>query len=414
MVCVVCCAVRVGCMARLSSLPCARILVLGDSGVGKSSLVSAIAAAAANLTAPPHSAQATAAAHHTSPSPPSSAVSWTVGCVAVTVLLSMGGGGGSFVEWFDVGGHRRYSGSRSMFYRGVDGLLLVFDLTNRKSYNNLARWIREVVEVDRERSIQDEWVGGRAAGGGRGGSGGAVSGGVGGSGLSDLPVLVVGNKADMVEGGAGRGRRHFDCMADYGLEMATTSATQRGQSSLIALLPFIQRTIERKQRGRGGERVSHPISSGMSHGMIRGSSSATSGSANGSVSLYHRKASAAENGGAGGGGQAGRWRGEEADDEDDGDDGLTIDIAQLHTLAAPHTQQHTAHSQHHTMQPHTNTAASSPPASSSSSSSTPPPPSSASPLPFVSPLRPSSLRRFLPSRLSWLSSQKDTEPRSRV
>ena len=421
-------------MARLSSLPCARILVLGDSGVGKTSLVNAIAAAAAGLTNPHPSHDTATSPSSASSSSSSSAVSWTVGCACVTVLLptvsSSPSTSLSFVELFDVGGHRKYSGSRSMFYRGVDALLLVFDLTNRKSYNNLARWIRELVDVDRERSIQDDWLGGggRAVGGGKGvlGNGGGAGGGegmgMGGVGLSDLPVLVVGTKADMVES-AGRGGgagRTFDCMADYGLEIVTTAATARGDRSLAALLPFIQRAIERKEKGaRVGERGGPSI-----------------GSPGKAPALYNRKTSAAGNGGGGGGGggRLGSWRGgEEAElEDDDADDGLTIDIAQLHTLAAAltapaaahaATSQHHRHhstSTHHTHQHHHGSSSAASPRSSSlaflsPSTALPASSSSPSPLSTASPRSASSAARWLPSSLQWLPwLQREKEPRSRV
>lgn len=50
----------------------------------------------------------------------------------------------SFVEFFDIGGSERYASCRSMFYKDVHGIILVHDLTNKVSYRNLKRWLREV------------------------------------------------------------------------------------------------------------------------------------------------------------------------------------------------------------------------------------------------------------------------------
>lgn len=49
-----------------------------------------------------------------------------------------------FVEFWDIGGRATYERSRSVFYGAYNGLVLVHDLTNRKSYANLRRWIAEV------------------------------------------------------------------------------------------------------------------------------------------------------------------------------------------------------------------------------------------------------------------------------
>jgi len=38
-----------------------------------------------------------------------------------------------FIEFYDIGGNTSHRKSAKMFYTGVDGILLVHDLTNRKS-----------------------------------------------------------------------------------------------------------------------------------------------------------------------------------------------------------------------------------------------------------------------------------------
>jgi Rab-like protein 3 len=89
-----------------------------------------------------------------------------------------------FIEFWDVGGHRKYKLSRDMFYSQINGLLLltrrkraqlarlanllhvlvrlllrtvgiffVYDLVNSKSYSNLRKWIREIVKADRTRGL---------------------------------------------------------------------------------------------------------------------------------------------------------------------------------------------------------------------------------------------------------------------
>jgi Rab-like protein 3 len=108
-----------------------KIVVVGDSGVGKTALVHLLCQGSALASS-----------------------AWTVGS-SVDALVRRGGGaaaqliplfpqkafehGGEtvFAEFWDIGGSQRYEESRRMFFQDVDGLLLVHDLSNRKSHDNL-------------------------------------------------------------------------------------------------------------------------------------------------------------------------------------------------------------------------------------------------------------------------------------
>ncbi|GAH76955.1 unnamed protein product, partial [marine sediment metagenome] len=59
----------------------------------------------------------------------------------------------------------RFSSIRPMYYRGSLGAVLVFDLTNYASFEHLPQWIEEV-----RASIKEE-----------------------------IPVLLVGNKSDLID-----------------------------------------------------------------------------------------------------------------------------------------------------------------------------------------------------------------------
>ena len=74
-----------------------RVLVVGDSGVGKTSVVHMLAERSA-LTSP----------------------AWTVGC-ATSVQQYEQGGGPVFVEFLDVGGQKKYEFSRQVFYNRING-----------------------------------------------------------------------------------------------------------------------------------------------------------------------------------------------------------------------------------------------------------------------------------------------------
>ena len=164
----------------------ARVLVVGDSGAGKSSLVHKVCCGRV-LVAP----------------------EWTVGCQVEVRLLGARGPGDEpfFAELLDVGCHNSYELSRRMFYANVDAVLLVYDVSNYKSFSNLRGWISELstkVVLSPQQLLQQQQLSqqllqqqklssqqpshqlhetGSAWGGRR---------------IASLPVLVVGNKADLV------------------------------------------------------------------------------------------------------------------------------------------------------------------------------------------------------------------------
>jgi len=100
-----------------------RILVVGDMSVGKTSLVNLICEGKV-LQNP----------------------NWTIGCKA-EVKLHDYKGKPFFVEFLDVGGSPKHENSRSIFYSQFNGVILAHDLTNRKSYINLKRWIKEILNA---------------------------------------------------------------------------------------------------------------------------------------------------------------------------------------------------------------------------------------------------------------------------
>lgn len=150
-----------------------RILVVGDSGVGKSSLVHLIV----NGTSVSHLQQ-------------------TVGCSVGVKHMTCGGSSSSsstsnngervrdfFVELWDVCGHERYKDCRSLFYSEINGIIFVHDLSQRKTKTNLQKWAAEIATV------------------------GTFSAPLGLSNIAGIPVpfLVIGNKADIAPKDGGKG-----------------------------------------------------------------------------------------------------------------------------------------------------------------------------------------------------------------
>eukprot|EP00053_Salpingoeca_punica_P009951 m.89601 g.89601 ORF g.89601 m.89601 type:complete len:234 (-) comp15229_c0_seq5:211-912(-) len=97
-----------------------KVLLLGDSGVGK-----------------------TCWSHLTCHGVPLKVSEWTIGCTVDAAAFKDRQDEMQFVELWDVGGCGRHESSRHVFYKDASGLILVHDLTNRKSHDNLRKWIGE-------------------------------------------------------------------------------------------------------------------------------------------------------------------------------------------------------------------------------------------------------------------------------
>ncbi|KAH8373200.1 hypothetical protein KR009_002096 [Drosophila setifemur] len=106
-----------------------RIVVVGDSGVGKTCLTHLIA-------------------HNESLIRPG----WTVGCNIQVKIHEFKEGTARqcpyFVELFDIGGSLTHKNTRSVFYSGIHGIILVHDLTNGKSQEQLLDWLYEIVNKE--------------------------------------------------------------------------------------------------------------------------------------------------------------------------------------------------------------------------------------------------------------------------
>ncbi|XP_064555600.1 rab-like protein 3 [Drosophila montana] len=106
-----------------------RIVVVGDSGVGKTCLTHLIA-------------------HNESLIRPG----WTVGCNIQVKIHEFKEGTARqcpyFIELFDIGGSLSHKNTRSVFYSGIHGVILVHDLTNGKSQEQLLDWLYEIVNKE--------------------------------------------------------------------------------------------------------------------------------------------------------------------------------------------------------------------------------------------------------------------------
>ncbi len=102
-----------------AELPSIRLLVLGDSGVGKTSLITRI----------------------TQDKLPTN-LKWTKEA-NIDIMMHICGHKSYFIEAIDVSGLIASKMARSVYYKKIDGILLVFDTNNKKSYSNLKHWLKE-------------------------------------------------------------------------------------------------------------------------------------------------------------------------------------------------------------------------------------------------------------------------------
>lgn len=82
----------------------------------------------------------------------SNSLSWTIGC-QIEVKLHEYKEDTSyqktyFIEFFDIGGSLSHKLARNVFYQQLNGIILVHDLTNRKSQDNLKSWLVEILNKD--------------------------------------------------------------------------------------------------------------------------------------------------------------------------------------------------------------------------------------------------------------------------
>eukprot|EP00035_Acanthoeca_spectabilis_P040251 m.68451 g.68451 ORF g.68451 m.68451 type:complete len:229 (+) comp9921_c0_seq1:222-908(+) len=211
-----------------------KVLVVGDSGVGKSSVTHLIC-------------------HGKSVLEPK----YTVGCQVQIKLFQLPDElGVHCFEFWDISGSPRYAETRQVYFQSPDGIILVHDLANKKSHTNLRRWLTELRQVAPD-----------VAGHSRQGSPAKHStldsigdfdpeAALGGEG-SGLPALVIGTRLDVVGTGAPVRCQLADdlgCRAVYINSRDQKTIHDDGQLAR-ALQQFFHRMVEQRSRsGRTGRR----------------------------------------------------------------------------------------------------------------------------------------------------------------
>lgn len=51
------------------------------------------------------------------------------------------------IYYRDTAGQERFHTITTSYYRGANGIMLVYDITNIKSFENISKWLRNIEEV---------------------------------------------------------------------------------------------------------------------------------------------------------------------------------------------------------------------------------------------------------------------------
>ncbi|XP_056651400.1 ras-related protein Rab-42 [Monodelphis domestica] len=186
-----------------------RILLLGDADVGKTSLLQRYIEGDFGADPPPSS---------------------TVGVEFYSQMLQLASGPRIKLQFWDTAGDERYRSITRSFYRNTVGVLLVFDVTNRKSFNHVEDWYQEVASVQ---------------------------------GSDKVVFLLVGHKCDLQQARQVSTQEAETLAAVWGMSFLETSAKTNSNVTLAfeTLVHEIQQSLQRgeiKVDGSwGGVRVIH-------------------------------------------------------------------------------------------------------------------------------------------------------------
>eukprot|EP00927_Polykrikos_kofoidii_P068783 TRINITY_DN64115_c0_g1_i1.p1 TRINITY_DN64115_c0_g1~~TRINITY_DN64115_c0_g1_i1.p1 ORF type:complete len:276 (+),score=37.59 TRINITY_DN64115_c0_g1_i1:209-1036(+) len=147
------------CRQQTPEVRSVRVLVVGDSTVGKTSLVKTICSGGGDGFVA-HGARLSERAW---PSPHQWTCGGTVSLARESVEVGMRTTDVE-VELLEVGGSRAYARARSVFYEDIDAVLLVYDVSNMMSYHNLVLWLFELCTAVRPPSRRF-WDAGGGSGG---------------------------------------------------------------------------------------------------------------------------------------------------------------------------------------------------------------------------------------------------------
>ena len=99
-----------------------KIILIGDSCVGKSSILNSLI-----YNVVPDNAQPTVGIDYASK---------MINIDNMTIKLSI----------WDTAGQERFKSLITVYYRGVDAVIMIYDITNRQTFENIDYWMSEVIK----------------------------------------------------------------------------------------------------------------------------------------------------------------------------------------------------------------------------------------------------------------------------
>ena len=168
-----------------------KVVVIGDSGVGKSNLLSRFTRNEFNLESKS-----------------------TIGVEFATRTVTIDGKTIKAQIW-DTAGQERYRAITSAYYRGAVGALVVYDVTKEASFENVAKWLAELQE----------------------------------NATPDITMVMVGNKTDLQSARAVTTERGKACADAQNISFLEASALNGGnvEASFIQILSEIFRKKAHKE-----------------------------------------------------------------------------------------------------------------------------------------------------------------------
>ncbi|KAK9454414.1 ras family-domain-containing protein [Dipodascopsis uninucleata] len=179
-----------------------KVVLIGDSGVGKSNLLSRFTRDEFNLESKS-----------------------TIGVEFATRSISVDGKTIKAQIW-DTAGQERYRAITSAYYRGAVGALLVYDISKNSTYENVTRWLKEL------RDHAD----------------------------SNIVIMLVGNKSDLRHLRAVPTEEAKNFAAENNLSFIETSALDASNVELAFqnILTEIYRIVSSKQLDQGADAGPRP------------------------------------------------------------------------------------------------------------------------------------------------------------
>ncbi|XP_075388459.1 ras-related protein Rab-8B [Tenrec ecaudatus] len=180
-----------------------KLLLIGDSGVGKTCLLFRFSEDAFNTT-----------------------FISTIGIDFKIRTIELDGKKIKLQIW-DTAGQERFRTITTAYYRGAMGIMLVYDITNEKSFDNIKNWIRNIEEHA----------------------------------SSDVERMILGNKCDMNDKRQVSKERGEKLAIDYGIKFLETSAksSTNVEEAFFTLARDIMTKLNRKMNDSNSSGAGGPV-----------------------------------------------------------------------------------------------------------------------------------------------------------